>query len=156
MESNLVILWETYFQKLNVWFKHSSNYCSWLDHGPQFWRFSLFYLNRTVQKQWFMLYSRIIKYFWILALLYFWIGPLQGWQLPTTVFRLCHFLLFPLYPHSSYIQGKDLVILCHERSKIKIWNKDLFRVSSEHLFNNLLSNKPKLILHQKDFFFIKD
>ena len=72
-----------------------------------------------------MLYSRTIKYYRILALLYFWMGPLQDWQLPTTVFRLCHFLLFPLYPHSSYIQGKDLVILYHKRSKIKIWNKDL-------------------------------
>ena len=94
----------------------------------------------------------------LVTLLYFWIGPLQGWQLPTTVFRLCHFLLFPLYPHSSYIQGKDLVILYHKRSEIKFWMffiSNLFRVSSEHLFNNLLSNKPKLILHQKDFFFYK-
>ena len=92
----------------------------------------------------------------LVTLLYFWIGPLQGWQLPTTVFRLCHFLLFPLYPHSSYIQGKDLVILYHKRSEIKFWMffiSNLFRVSSEHLFNNLLSNKPKLILHQKDFFY---
>ena len=92
----------------------------------------------------------------LVTLLYFWIGPLQGWQLPTTVFRLCHFLLFPLYPHSSYIQGKDLVILYHKRSEIKFWMffiSNLFRVSSEHLFNNLLSNKPKLILHQKDSFY---